>query len=73
VLNVTVTEPGGAGFVTVWPCGEPQPLASNLNYTAGANIPNNVIVKIGAGGKVCLYTLAGTHLIADLNGWMPTG
>jgi hypothetical protein len=72
VINVTVTEPEGPGFVTVWPCGEPQPLASNLNYTAGANVPNNVVVKIGAGGKVCLYTLGATHLIADLNGWIPT-
>jgi hypothetical protein len=72
VLNVTVTEPDAPGFVTVWPCGEPRPLASSLNFTAGANVPNNVIVKIGAGGKVCLYTLAATHLVADLNGWMPT-
>ncbi len=73
VLNVTVTEPEGPGFVTVWPCGEPQPLASNLNFTAGANVPNNVIVKIGAGGTVCLFTLANTHLIADLNGFFPAG
>src|SRR5215468_7499998 len=64
---------GGAGFVTVWPCGEPRPLASNLNFTAGQNIPNNVIVKIGAGGKVCLFTLTATHLIADLNGFFPAG
>src|SRR5262249_17526111 len=28
-LNVTVTEPEGPGFVTVYPCGTP-PLASNL-------------------------------------------
>ena len=27
VLNVTVTNPAAAGFVTAWPCGQPQPLA----------------------------------------------
>ena len=31
-MNVTVTNPSGPGFVTVWPCGQPCPLASNLNY-----------------------------------------
>ena len=35
VMNVTVTNPAAAGFVTVWPCGQPQPLASNLNYVGG--------------------------------------
>src|SRR4029079_10577155 len=31
VLNVTGTNPTGDGFVTVYPCGSPRPLASNLN------------------------------------------
>ena len=71
VLNVTVTEPEAAGFVTVWPCGHPRPLASNLNYATDENVPNLVTAPIGADGDVCLYTLAATHLIADLNGWHP--
>jgi hypothetical protein len=71
VLNVSVTESSGAGFVTVWPCGTPQPLASNLNYTAGQTIPNLVIAKLGTDGKVCIATLAATHLLADVNGFFP--
>ncbi len=71
VLNVTVTEPDAAGFVTAWPCGQPRPLASNLNYAPGQNVPNLVTARIGVNGDVCLYTLASTHLIADLNGWHP--
>jgi sugar lactone lactonase YvrE len=71
VLNVTVTEPEAAGFVTVYPCGQPQPLASNLNYAAGQNVPNLVTAPIGANGDVCLYTMSATHLVADLNGWHP--
>ena len=31
VLNVTVTEPQGAGFVTVFRCADPIPTASSLN------------------------------------------
>jgi Fibronectin type III domain/Carbohydrate binding domain len=71
VLNVTVTDPKAAGYVTVWPCGSPQPNASNLNFDTGVTIPNAVITKIGAGGKVCLFTTAATHLITDINGYQP--
>jgi hypothetical protein len=69
VLNVTVTEPQGNAFVTVFPCGSPRPNASNINYVTGLTIANLVIAKIGDDGKVCLYTLGATHLIADVNAY----
>jgi hypothetical protein len=72
VLNVTADGPAGDGYVTVWPCGTPRPLASNLNLRPGATTPNLVITKIGAAGRVCLYTSTPTDLIADLAGWYPT-
>ena len=37
VLNVTVTGAQGSGFVTVFPCGEALPTASNLNFVAGCD------------------------------------
>ena len=73
VLNVTGTDATGDGFVTVYPCGTARPQASNLNLLAGATTPNAVVVKVGAGGKVCLYTKAGTHLLADVAGYQPPG
>ena len=63
--------PQAPGFITVFPCGTDRPNASNLNYTAGQTIPNAVIAKIGTNGKVCIYTLAATDLIADVNGYFP--
>jgi hypothetical protein len=71
VLNVTVTEPTQAGFITVYPCGIARPLASNLNYNVGSTVANAVIVKVGTGGKVCLYNSNPTQLIADVNGYFP--
>ena len=71
VLNVAVTGTQAAGYITVYPCGTTRPLASNLNYTAGQTTSNAVIAKVGANGKVCLYTPAATHLIADVNGYFP--
>ena len=59
------------GYVTVYPCGQPVPTASNLNFVAGDTIPNAVVTSLGAGGKVCLFTFAPTHLIVDVNGWIP--
>ncbi len=69
VLNVTAADARGTGYVTVFPCGAEQPNASSLNFVAGSTIPNNVITKLGDGGKVCLYTSAGTELLADVAGY----
>jgi hypothetical protein len=68
-LNVTVDQPESAGFVTVYPCGESVPAASNLNYAVGQTIANLVTVKVGQDGDVCFYTSSSTHLIADLSAW----
>jgi hypothetical protein len=72
VLNITVTNPRSDGFITVYPCGSPLPNASNLNYTTNQTTPNAVIAKIGDNGQVCIYTLAATHLITDINGYFPS-
>jgi hypothetical protein len=71
VLNITGTESTADGYVTVWPCGVPRPTSSNLNLTAGSTSPNLVISKVGVNGTVCLYTLSGTHLLADVMGYFP--
>ena len=69
-LNVTVTEPTAGSFLTAWPAGDSRPLASNLNYEAGTTVPNMVVVKVGAGGKVNLFNLSGSvHVIADVAGY----
>jgi hypothetical protein len=73
VLNVTGTDSTAAGYVTVWPCGETRPNASNLNLGTKDTAANMAIVKVGAGGKVCLFTERGTHLIADLAGFLRSG
>jgi hypothetical protein len=71
VLNVTAANAQASGFVTVYPCGEAVPTASNVNYKTGGTIANAVIAKVGSGGKVCLYTESSTNLVVDVNGWFP--
>src|SRR5712692_5999756 len=70
VLNVTVTNPTAAGFLTVYPSGGSRPLASDLDFSPGQTVPNLVVVKLGADGKVALFNLAGsTDVVIDVLGW----
>ncbi|MFJ9829209.1 hypothetical protein ACIRSU_33255 [Streptomyces sp. NPDC101160] len=69
VLNVTVTNPTSAGYVSVYPYGTARPLVSNLNFTAGQSVPNLVIVPV-KDGKVTFYNHSGTvDLLADVTGY----
>src|SRR4029077_6593056 len=70
VLNVTVTDAQGPGYVTVYPCGG-VPNASNLNFGRGATIANMVIARIGPDGDVCIFESEAAHLVVDVNGYFP--
>lgn len=70
-LNLAVTSPAASGYVTAFPCGEPQPIASHLNFEVGQTVANVAVVPIGADGRVCLYTSAETELLADVSGFFP--
>ena len=73
-LNVTATEPDRAGFLTVYPCDAPVPVASNVNYRAGETVADAAIVALAGDGTVCVYTSAASHVVVDLNGWFgPAG
>ena len=61
VLNVTVTAPTAGELPDRVPNGTPRPLASNLNFVAGQTVPNLVVAKVGADGKVAVYNDAGAR------------
>jgi hypothetical protein len=73
VLNVTATNAAAAGFVTAWPCDQPRPNVSSVNFVPGTAVPNLVIAKTSADHTVCLFTDQPVDLIADLSGWFPAG
>lgn len=73
VLNVTVTDPTAASFLTVFPEGQPLPFASNLNFVPGETVANLVEVPLGSTGAVSFYNDAGdVQVIADLEGYVST-
>ena len=74
VMNVTVTGPQGAGFVTVFPTGSAAPSSSNLNFGPGQTVPNLVTVAVNPSGQVTLRngSPGSVQLIADVSGWFGT-
>lgn len=75
VMNLTVTNASGAGFITAYPSddGTSVPNVSNLNYGPGQTIPNSVTVPVGKDGYVYLYnggsTAGPVDLVADVSGY----
>ena len=41
----------------------------HVHFAAGQTVPNLVLAKVSGAGTVCIYTLHGTHLVADVAGW----
>ncbi len=70
-LNVTAVSPTAEGFITIFPCNTARPQASNVNYFAGQVVPNSVLAKLDPNGRVCIYTLAATDLVVDVNAYVP--
>jgi hypothetical protein len=70
VINVTATNTTAASYLTIYPKGAAQPLASNQNWTAGNTVPNLVEIALGTAGKLTVYNAFGNaDVIFDVNGY----
>jgi hypothetical protein len=71
ILNLTATETQAAGFVTAWSGVGAVPKTSSLNVNGlGETVANMVIVPVADDGTIKLYSLSGTHLLADVLGYV---
>jgi len=73
ILNITVTQPNAAGFLTVYPGGTAVPATSNVNFRSGVTRANSAMARVGAGGALSVVAgmPAGTtvHVIIDVSGY----
>jgi hypothetical protein len=73
VFNVTAVNPEAPGFLTVFPQGSSQPLASNLDYTTGQATSNRVIVPLSIGGpnagEISVFSSARADVVVDVSGY----
>jgi len=71
-VNVTVVQPVGGGFATVYPFGATQPNAASVNYANGAIVNNTVVSPIPnplQSSDFTLYTFAQAHYVVDIVGY----
>jgi subtilisin family serine protease len=72
LLNVTAVTPTKSGWFTVYPGTASLPLASNLNFSPGAAVPNAVVSGLGTDGTIAIYNASiggNTQVLSDLAGY----
>lgn len=75
VINLAVVQPSGGGFVTMWPYGEPMPLAASANNVFGSDINNLVAAKLTVGdvNDFSLFSYAAADIVIDVVGYYNAG
>ncbi len=68
-MNVSVIPDGPLGYLTVWPAGYPQPLASTLNSLDGRIKANAAIIPAGSNGDISVFASNTTNVVVDVNGY----
>ena len=68
VLNVTVVGSSISGYLTVWPCEDPRPATSNVNFVPGVIVANAVVTGLSPAGSICLYSSGTAHVVVDTFG-----
>ena len=68
-MQVTATDPVGAGSLTVFPCGSPRPPTVTAVFAKGQPASGFAVTAPGTKGHVCVLATARTHLHVDLRGW----
>jgi hypothetical protein len=66
IMNVTAGGPTSDGYLTLWPSGTAKPTASNVNFTAGQDVPNLVMVRLGGGNVDVFNELGSTEVMLDV-------
>jgi hypothetical protein len=67
-VNLTVTNADTAGYLTAFRCGDPPPIASNVNYAPGETVANLAVVAAAADGTICVFASSRTDVVVDLLG-----
>ena len=68
VANVTVVEPTGWGFLSVFAAGTSLPNVSSLNYRWRHPVAALTVSRVSDRG-LALHSHAGAHVIVDVAGW----
>lgn len=73
VVNITATDPVGAGYLQALPTGVAPGQTSNVDYTAGETAATHAIVPLGADGSIGVFTSNSAHIVVDVMGYITDG
>lgn len=74
-VNVTAAIPTADGYLTLYPAGALEPLASTLNFRAGITRANNAVLPLGASGQISVFCgmpnnpMGSTDFVLDVTGY----
>jgi subtilisin-like proprotein convertase family protein len=70
VGNLTaINQSQQSGYLTIYPDGQPVPLASNMIYTPGQIIANNFTVALSSDGKFNVFGERTMDVVIDISGY----
>jgi hypothetical protein len=68
--NVTVVNPAGGGYLTLYPSASAIPATSTINYRAAKTRANNAVLPLSAGGMLNVHNSGpAVHVILDVTGY----
>ena len=73
VAQVTVVDPTHDGWLKVFPCGQPEPVSTAVNYKAGIGAWAGQVTIAAGSGAMCFSTYAPADLVVDRAGWLVPG
>jgi hypothetical protein len=68
-LNIAAVPAGTLGYLTLWPAGQSQPVASTLNSLDGRIKSNAAIVPSGTGGAINVFASNPADVVLDIDGY----
>ncbi len=70
LVNITVTDNAGWGFLQAWTPRSLQPDTSVVNVVApGEDVANTAVVALDEEGRFVVHATTATHLVVDVLGW----
>ncbi|HSE71089.1 MAG TPA: hypothetical protein VLA97_10055 [Nocardioidaceae bacterium] len=71
VVNLTVLQPGGPGYVRIWNADFEEPVTSNINFRAGESTSNLSIVETNPEGDIVVsnHSDSALNFVLDSQAW----
>jgi hypothetical protein len=68
-ITVTATRTSANGWLTAYPAGAEQPLASTVNFAATETRANGALILLGSAGQIDIFASTRSDIIIDVTGY----